>query len=1150
MRLERLDLERYGIFTDRSLSFRPDAALHVVLGPNEGGKTSALTAIGDLLFGFGGRTPYDFRHDASKLRLGGAFRHSDGRLIEARRRKGNKNTLIGADEQPLPEDTLTPLLGGLTRDSFAREFGLTAQALRNGGEDLLHAGGRLAETLAASSAGMSALSQLREKLQAEADDLFTPRKSAGKPFYVAADRRDAAERALRDAIVTREAVRDLEAAVKVARDQLDELNAEHGRSSGTLASRRRTLRVRAKLARLQSIAAELRELTDLPEVSPPALAGWRSALDADAALLREIAALDSTHAIEAAEIATLALDDGMLAEAAAIDALRERVGAVRKATDDLPRRRQARDDAERMLDDAARRLGLGAHDALLQRLPTDTALARARDAIAQIGRATHALAETEARHARAQREHDHFVAEDGPHAAVVEVEQIRQRFDALGDLPAQADRHRRDRAALASEIHALESAVAAIDPAPGALDRLRALPLPDVATIAKFVHVTESSESEIKRLREALATTEEALASTEAELARLHSGGAVPSRSDLVDARRQRDVALDALGAALESDPATRGQRLADVAQSAKAVDGITDLLLTDTERATRHEDALQRISLHRATHARASQKLQTVQARLAEVTVAWTNSWVAAGLTPHSPAEMALWRGKIEDILNKLEKLDAHKVNLDALACGLDAGKAALIVFLGSVGRTPDPTLAPDILYREAKARVDELQAAWADAKARAVKQQSMERDLAEARAALDSARAALAAQREAWPAAMDGIGLTESVGAAEAEAALAVWQSVGVPKAARESENHRVHTIEADLKSFNADVVGLIDRVAPALKGASAQESLARLVSALAEARTASDACKRLRHSATQRAARRQALLAERQAAQYLLDGACATFSVAREALPVALDQLGRRHALEDERGALRRDLQESEGRDEDALRTEGEGVDLDLLPGEIERAELRQGELLKDIAEASAQHHDNKSQLEALLRGRNAPAAATARADAGAELLSLAERWLLRAAAAKLASRAIEKHRAMVQDPLIDSASKLFALATNATFAGLVIAYGDDDQPMLVAQRHDGEQVPVSGLSEGTRDQLFLALRLALLERRTAEPVPFIGDDLLASFDDTRALATLQLLAAAGLQRQSILFTHHQHVAELAKSIDGRIIEVVAL
>jgi uncharacterized protein YhaN len=153
-------------------------------------------------------------------------------------------------------------------------------------------------------------------------------------------------------------------------------------------------------------------------------------------------------------------------------------------------------------------------------------------------------------------------------------------------------------------------------------------------------------------------------------------------------------------------------------------------------------------------------------------------------------------------------------------------------------------------------------------------------------------------------------------------------------------------------------------------------------------------------------------------------------------------------------------------------------------------------------------------------------------------------------LRSAAAKLASLAIERHRAMVQDPLIAQASRLFALATGGAFSGLGVDYGDDDRPVLVAVRADGERVGVTGLSEGSRDQLFLALRLALLERRTHQPLPFIGDDLLTSFDEARTVATLNLLAAAGRLRQIIVFTHHQHVADLAAAIEGQAVDVLKL
>ena len=75
----------------------------------------------------------------------------------------------------------------------------------------------------------------------------------------------------------------------------------------------------------------------------------------------------------------------------------------------------------------------------------------------------------------------------------------------------------------------------------------------------------------------------------------------------------------------------------------------------------------------------------------------------------------------------------------------------------------------------------------------------------------------------------------------------------------------------------------------------------------------------------------------------------------------------------------------------------------------------------------------------------------------------------------------------------------------------------------------------------MSEGARDQLYLALRLAFLEDYAArsEAPPFIGDDLFASFDDARVAAGLRALAAASATIQPIIFTHHAHIVEIARS-----------
>lgn len=1152
MRIEQLVFERYGKFSDHTMSFRSGAALHIVLGANEAGKTSALSAIGDLLFGFGARTVYDFRYDSKILRIGGTLRHSDGRIFSARRRKGNKNTLVDKDDQPLVDDSLTPFLDGLSRDAFSREFGLTARALREGGEELLSAGGRLAETLAAGSAGMTALTRVKERLQSEADELFTPRRSGGKLFYLAADRREIADKTLRDAIVTREAVQQMEAAVQDARSQLERLSAEHALSGGTLARWQRTLRVRSKLGRLESLAAELAELADLPSIPAPTVVDWRAALEADVAFGRDLAALDATDAAEAAEIAAMAVDEALLSQGAAIDTLRERLGAVRKATDDLPRRRQARDTAEAALDEAARRLGLHSHQVLLERLPTDLALAHARDLIDRARRAEQAMAEADARRARAQQECGDLAVAVDEIRSVVDAEQLRHRFDALGDIPAFADRLRWDTAALKIETDGLASSVASLDPSPGALDTLRALPLPDNVVIAKYVNASELSQLDVKRLTDALSANDGMIAATETELVRLSSAGAVPTRSDLAGARLKRDAHFDGLRAMLDGEAVARESRFDEVVRSSHIVDGIVDLLLTDTERATRHEDAQLRLAQSRGERERNTAQLATLRSRLTEVDAAWIQSWAAAGLTPRSPAEMMRWRERVDEILARLGKLDAHKAAIDALATSLDSGRTGVIAFLGSVGHEPNGNLPPDILFREAKTRYEELQASWAEAKARALAQRRIERDLAEAGDALEAAQIALADQRTAWPAAMQGIGLIPEATPVQAEAALAIWHSVTLPKASYEREGRSVETIEADLHEFERDVFGLLDRVAPELKGNSAQESLSRVADKLAENRSASESCRRLREAAVTRAKGRSTLLARRATtAVALTEARRASGAADIAALSDAIERLQAKQNLEAERAALSRDLNEiADGHDEAALRQEREGLDIDLLPGEIARQTVRQQQLLQDIAETSATNRERQRELDALLKGRDAVAAAAERVEAGAELLSIAERWLLRSAASRLAARAIERHRAIAQDPLVARAGVLFAMATGGAFAGLGIDYGDDDQPLLVARRADGEPVRVVGLSEGTRDQLFLAFRLALLERRMSEPMPFIGDDLLTSFDEDRAFAVLRLLAAAGEKRQIILFTHHRHVVELAKSLQGHSIDFLHL
>ena len=71
MRLGRLDLIRYGHFTDRSFDLPADKSdVHITFGPNEAGKSTALAAIENLLFGIPMHSPYNFLHDYASMRIG------------------------------------------------------------------------------------------------------------------------------------------------------------------------------------------------------------------------------------------------------------------------------------------------------------------------------------------------------------------------------------------------------------------------------------------------------------------------------------------------------------------------------------------------------------------------------------------------------------------------------------------------------------------------------------------------------------------------------------------------------------------------------------------------------------------------------------------------------------------------------------------------------------------------------------------------------------------------------------------------------------------------------------------------------------------------------------------------------------------------
>ncbi|MCX7257938.1 MAG: AAA family ATPase [Polaromonas sp.] len=186
MKIQTLFLKAFGPFTDTSLDFSGPANLHLIYGPNEAGKSSALRAMGDLRYGIPSRSGADCVHPCQDMLLGGCFEDAAGRAIGLARRKGNKDTLMGADPHtgvPVAGSVVAPevllaLTGGVAREQFQTMYGLDSQHLRQGGKLLIQGEGELGAALFEASTGSAGIKQMLQTLEADAKKYFNTRSKA------------------------------------------------------------------------------------------------------------------------------------------------------------------------------------------------------------------------------------------------------------------------------------------------------------------------------------------------------------------------------------------------------------------------------------------------------------------------------------------------------------------------------------------------------------------------------------------------------------------------------------------------------------------------------------------------------------------------------------------------------------------------------------------------------------------------------------------------------------------------------------------------------------------------------------------------------------------------------------------------------------
>ena len=125
---------------------------------------------------------------------------------------------------------------------------------------------------------------------------------------------------------------------------------------------------------------------------------------------------------------------------------------------------------------------------------------------------------------------------------------------------------------------------------------------------------------------------------------------------------------------------------------------------------------------------------------------------------------------------------------------------------------------------------------------------------------------------------------------------------------------------------------------------------------------------------------------------------------------------------------------------------------------------------------------------------------------------------------------------------QPRTLAEASEFLKRLTNDKYHRIWTPLGEET---LLVDDDEGNTFDISWISRGAREQLFIALRLALASEfaRHGSVLPLILDDVLVNFDSLRTMAAIQVLldvAAMGSGRQIFLFTCHEHVCQMFRKM----------
>jgi uncharacterized protein YhaN len=1127
MKIERLELRAFGPFTNYSLDFPIEGpGLHLIHGPNEAGKSTTLRALQALLFGFPHSISDDFEHKSTFLRVGATLVGPDGSKLSIVRRRATSKTIRAADDETVISDEQWKKMFNVSdKQRFWSVAACDPEDVRRGGEQLGQGGGDFQEILF-EGAGLSRLPEIKKTLEDQAIKIYRPRAHDGLNAVLKAykDKRVEARDAMVSTSIYSERLEEHEGNVA----KLEMLKSEVSKLDQEV---RRLERLQRSLPLLADRSDAAERLCSLGQV--PRLSSDFSQRRIEAVQLAEIHKETIKIACElinklANELGAIVVAEGLLAESAAIQALVASQTHLRKERNRCQSleidARTTRQSAEPLIAELAPGLGLDEVEKLRlskTQITRIQALGRDRSAIfksleeseKQVTQASEAVVD-----ASLQDRHE-------THRLLESVDSLLKTWSNEADPEKDRDKAR---ASLLKRDAEAAKTLARLPRWSGSLDELMSRPVPDDSVIIELEERLTKTNTDYKLARKTLIENETEIEKLNAEALQEAIGGDAPSEEELLKARQQREehwsfVRESWLGGQVDR---SSSQLASEYERAVNQADVIADRLRREADRVANRAQRESKLILLK-TQTLSLQ--QDVSEKLGEVTQAesgWKNAWSQTQIEPGSPKEMRVWVSTYQSLERQGEEIGHDRIAFNIAELKIAERKQSLMVFLNQLDASvSQQTDTLSVLMGRAQALIHEGE---------------LFRTLSGLERKRDVARAKCDEWLAQWAEAVLPMGLQGGSTPEAAEERLGKVNDLLKKRDAWLSQVQAIEQIQRQIEQFEQELQSVAGRAK--FKGPT-EDLLGSMSRSLIE---------------TQRADQRRQTLAEQlEAERKRLQVAEATVSqqtriielLCQEASCLRPEDLPAIEALADQARQLAKRISDAERQ----LLESGAGMSLAEIEAEATR--IDRDEIASQLGSLSDDRSKRQSEIENLLTREgelkhelNSMEGPSIASDANqiaqtyvAQMESDVEEYARLKMASAILKLAIDRYHDRFQGPVLKRLPGLFRDLTRGSFAGVATDEEGKGKQVLVGVRPGTSREPVSieGMSQGTRDSLYLAVRFATIEAYfdEREPMPFFADDILVHFDDDRAIAALRVLARIAERTQVLFFTHHQHLVDLA-------------